>query len=215
MTKIRVTYKKGNKKPVTLEDGQPVSSNQLSDPETWVDQYGNCLFGYAILRLQDRKLAEDVVQETFLAALQARNHFMGQSSEKTWLMGILKHKILNQIRKNSRELPISYMESSLETEEFFDKMGRLKATSTEWATDPSIALEQKEFQEVLKQCLSELPSRFAIAFSLREMDGLSSEEICNVLNISESNLRVMLHRARLRLRLCLEIKWFGPKARKD
>jgi RNA polymerase sigma-70 factor (ECF subfamily) len=208
--------KKVNKKLITLEDGQPVSSNQLSDPETWVDQYGNYLFGYAILRLHDYKLAEDMVQETFLAALQARNHFLGQSSERTWLMGILKHKILDQIRKNSREFMIYDVESSVvEVEEFFDKMGRLKATSTEWTIDPSMVLEQKEFQEVLKQCLSELPSRLAIVFSLREMDGLSSEEICNMLNISKTNLRVMFHRARLQLRLCLETRWFNLRARRD
>jgi RNA polymerase sigma-70 factor (ECF subfamily) len=209
-------HKKVNKKPITLEDGPLVSPNQLSDPETWVDQYENYLFGYAVLRLRDRKLAEDMVQETFLAALGARDHFAGQSSERTWLVGILKHKILNQIRKSSREQTIDDVEFSIiEMEEFFDKMGRPKATLTEWGTDPNMVLEQKEFQEVLEQCISELPSRLATAFSLREMDELSREEICNILNISETNLRVMLHRARMQLRLCLEINWFGLKARKD
>jgi RNA polymerase sigma-70 factor (ECF subfamily) len=158
-----------------------------------------------------------MVQETFLAALDARHNFMGQSSEKTWFVGILKHKILNHIRKNSREYPIRDMEPSANwMEEFFDQNGRLKDATTEWVTDPSKVFEQNEFWEVLERCMSKLPSRLATAFLLREMDDLSSREICNVLNISRTNLRVILHRARMSLRRCLETKWFGkPKGLKN
>jgi len=198
---------------VMPEEKPPMDPNQLSDPENWVDQHGDYLFGYALLRLRDPRTAEDMVQETFLAALQARDNFAGRSSERTWLVGILKHKILNHLCRNSRERPISDVESPVDRmEEFFDDRGRLKATATEWATDPSRVFEQKEFWEVLQRCLSRLPVRLSEAFLLREMDELSSEEICNVLNVSVTNLRVMLHRARLRLRLCLELNWFGLKA---
>jgi len=191
------------------------NTNQRTDPEHWVDQHGDYLFRYALLRLRDPELAEDVVQEIFLAALQAREKFSGRSSERTWLVGILKHKIVDHIRKASRERPFSDIESSADAadtlhpmEKLFDEKGKWKVAPIEW-TGPNTVLERKEFWEVFERCLSDLPARLCDAFSLREMDGLSTEEVCNVLHVSATNFWVMLHRARMRLRRCLEINWFG------
>jgi RNA polymerase sigma-70 factor (ECF subfamily) len=186
-----------------------MDTHHLSDPEHWVDEHGDYLYRYALFRLHDAQLAEDMVQETFLAALHAQERFSGRSSEKTWLVGILKHKIADHIRKVSRERSFGDTESSIDIEEdLFDEAGKWKIAPTAWDTDPSSTLENKEFWEVLKRCLSDLPDRLSDAFSLREMDGLSTKEICKLLNVSATNLWVMLHRARMRLRRCLELNWF-------
>ena len=189
--------------------------NQLSDPDTWVDQHGDYLFGYALLRLRDRPLSEDVVQETFLAALNARKSFSGNSSERTWLVGILKNKIVDHIRKVSREHLVDDVEPYADVEEFFDQDGGWKTKPNEWMADPATVFEGKEFWEIFSGCLSVLPSRLHDAFSLRELEGLDSPEVCKVLNISATNLWVILHRARIQLRDCLEAEWFNYEKGSD
>ncbi len=160
-------------------------------------------------------VAEEVVQETFLAALRARERFAGQSSERTWLVGILKHKINDYFRKITREKPAPEGDlAERELSELFDETGRWKTPSTgpkEWM-DPSSALDRQQFWEVMKRCLGELPPRMASAFSLHEIDDMPSEEICTVLNVTKSNLWVMLHRARTHLRQCLEVNYMGRTA---
>jgi RNA polymerase sigma-70 factor (TIGR02943 family) len=186
--------------------------NQSTHPERWVDQYGDDLFRFAMFRLRDPHLAEDVVQEALLAALRNREKFSGKSSERVWLIGILKNKIVDHIRQVSRERPLSDLESSTESsEELFDPKGKWREIPPEWDTDPSTLLEQREFREVLEGCMAGLPDRLSDAFALREMDGLSSGTVCAAMKISAANLWVMLHRARMRLRRCLEINWFGLK----
>lgn len=193
-----------------------MESRSLSDPEQWVDRHGHYLFRCALLRVRDPRLAEDIVQETLLAALQSRERFAGISSERSWLVGILKHKVVDYFRKNSREGLSDEMEQPFnKSEQAFDHMGRWRgeaAAPKEWTEDPGVILERKEFWEVLARCLAELPPRMARAFSLREIDGISSEEICNVLKISPTNLWVILHRARSRLRRCLEVNCMGLRA---
>jgi RNA polymerase sigma-70 factor (ECF subfamily) len=132
------------------------------------------------------------------------------------LVGILKHKVIDHFRKNSREGPSEDVERLInEQDQSFHGRGDWKRDTTgpkEWTEDPGIILERKEFWDVLKRCVSELPPRMAHAFSLREIDNLSSEEICKALNITATNLWVMLHRARMHLRRCLEINCMGLKA---
>ena len=189
-----------------------MTDTQLTNPERWVDEYGDGLFRYAVLRLRDPEIAEDVVQETFLAALAAKERFTGQSTERTWLTGILKHKIVDHIRKASRETPLSDPVDTEETTKgFFTEKGTWRDQPADWGDDPSALLEKKEFKDILRQCLSELPGRLNDAFSLREIDGLSSKEVCKVLSVSATNLWVMLYRARMRLRKCLEMNWFEAK----
>jgi len=179
------------------------------DPAEWIDAYGDMLFRYALVRLRDQGLAEDVVQETFLSALASRQNFAGRSTERTWLVGILKHKIVDILRKRSRERPVDDFEALQDMgKEDFDETGRWRVKPASWTTDSSTLYQQKEFWEVLEACLSDLPERLAAAFSLRELEEMETKELCKVLHISPTNLWVMLHRARHRLRGCLEENWF-------
>ena len=177
---------------------------QLSNPEDWVDQHGDDLFRFALRRVNDPDLAQDPVQETFVATLEARDRFAGRSPEKGWLVGILKHKVSDHFRKTSRE---SVLDEAREDARAFDRNGNWKSDLTapkEWPSDPSRLVEQKEFWRALNRGLSELSPRMARVFRLREVDGLSTEEICGLLNISSANLWVILHRARMHLRHSLE-----------
>ncbi len=157
-----------------------------------------------------------MVQETFLAALGAREKFQARSSVRTWLIGILKHKIHDHFRKSYRDPSTSDLVSSEDpSEAFFDEKGKWKLRPITWKDDPRAVLEQREFWQTFARCMSELPRRLAEVFALRELEGLNGEEICNLTKISATNLGVMLHRARMRLRRCLEINWFIQKAEKE
>lgn len=196
-------------------DREPDEGTPSSDPEKWVEMHGDALYRFALLRLRDPKLAEDAIQETLLAALQARNRFLGQASERSWLIGILKHKVIDYFRKISRETPIEDLSRFADQMEgAFDENGHRKRDETgprEWNADPERLLERKQFWIALDRCLSNLPSRMAHVFSLREIDGVSSEQVCEALNLTASNLWVLMHRARMQLRQCLEIHFFGKE----
>lgn len=185
---------------------------QSSDPEAWLENHGDYLFRYALVRLRDKDIAGDMVQETFLAALKGKNRFKGAASERTWLVGILKHKIIDYFRRISRESPFSdLLPPGDRGEDFFDATGKWRKEFAPEADDPMEHLEKKEFWETFEACLSDLPRRLSRVFALREFEEMKGEEICNLLNISATNLSVMLYRARLRLGRCLEIKWFSGK----
>lgn len=188
----------------------------VSNPESWPDLYGDFLYRFAFLRVREASVAEEMVQETFLAALRARGSFEGQSTERSWLVGIMKHKIVDHFRKVSREIPTDDMDR-VRTEEnpdgTFDLKGHWKPDRTaplEWPDHPDVAVEQSEFWNVLKRCLGELPPRMAQVFTLREVDETSTEEICSMMKITPSNLWVLLHRSRKHLRGCLERHHFSP-----
>ncbi|TAJ09327.1 MAG: sigma-70 family RNA polymerase sigma factor [Nitrospirae bacterium] len=186
----------------------------LSDPETWPDRHGDYLFRCALLRVRDKTLAEEIVQETFLAALKARGRFAGQSSERSWLIGIMKHKIVDQFRKTVRETPTEDLDrAGFDQDQAgdFDEQGHWKLDGRApraWPDSPSLELERKQFWDVLTHCLGELPPKMARVFSLREVDELSADEVCEALKISQANLWVLLHRARRHLRRCLELHHF-------
>jgi len=183
------------------------------DPAMWVDEYGEFLYRFAVLRLRDRQLAEDAVQETFLAALQARKTFQARSSERTWLIGILKHKIFDYFRKAEKEISIDELAPGSHDPENFNSAGQWlpDRAPLAWQADPTQVLQDQEFRKVLNSCLEELPSRLAQIFVLREVEELSSKEICNLLGITENHLWVMLHRARMQLRRSLELKYFQKR----
>ncbi len=184
---------------------------QLSEPETWLAQHGDALYRYAYFRLRDRAQAEDLVQETLIAALQARQGFAGRSSERTWLIGILKNKLVDYLRKSVRERPLAEMaETESEIDALFEASAddHWKKPPADWV-NPNQALEQKQFWKILIECIEALPVRQAQVFSLCELEGLEGEEACKVMGIATTNLWVMMHRARLRLRECLENNWFG------
>jgi RNA polymerase sigma-70 factor, ECF subfamily len=212
-----------------MSEEQLVLERPTADPGAWVDRHGDYLYRYAMFRLRDAAAAEDAVQETLLAALKAYEAFAGRGSERTWLVGILKHKIADHFRRVSRESTAGGDEEgeALEQRELFMQTGEWvghwvaavhpeKAEILgphEWRATPEQLVEQGEFWEVFGRCLSPLPARIASAFTLREIDGLTSEEICDVLNIKVNNLWVMLHRARAHLRRCLELNWFKREER--
>ena len=196
---------------------EPVATPGLSDPERWAELYGDYLFKYALLRLRDAARAEDAVQETFLAALKGGKSFAGRSAEKSWLVGILKNKIYDYFRKASRETSFTDLEfySDEESERFaaegLGKGGWIHELGPREWPNPGEGLDNEAFWKAYRECASKLPKNIATVFNLREVDGVESKEICAVLNISENNLWVMLHRARMALRRCLETNWFGKK----
>lgn len=197
------------KEPSSMNEPQKEQSARAIDPELWVDRYGDYLYAFAQLRLVDRTTAEDVVQETFLSALNSMKNFRGHSSERTWLTSILKHKILDHFRKKQREkTPHDLGVPQDNVQQFFDEKGHWKEGPSKWDTNPKKLLEQKEFLRILHTCLEGLSSRVAKTFVLREIEGLNTDEICKVLNISATNCWVILHRARMLLRRCLELNWF-------
>ena len=184
----------------------------IDNPESWVDHYGDFLYRFALSRVKDPAVAEDLVQETFLAALRARESFKGRSAARTWLIAILKHKIVDYIRKKFREPPTDKIETMTDIMDAdFNDSGKWQVRPHKWAINPGKIYEQKEFFDVLYYCLAELPGRLAEAFMLREMDGLSTAEVCKILDITATNSWVMLYRARMSLRRCLENKWLGEE----
>jgi RNA polymerase sigma-70 factor (TIGR02943 family) len=179
------------------------------NPESWVDQHGDYLYSFARFRVRDQAAAEDLVQETFIAALQNHKNYKGQASERTWLTAILKNKIIDYLRKQSREQPTDDIERFLnKSENLFNAAGKWVNGPGNWSFAPSILYDKKEFWQALRKCLESLPKRLAQAFILREMDGMSHEEICKVLEISSSNSWVVLYRARMGLKKCLGTSWF-------
>lgn len=190
----------------TLSDPAP------SNPERWLDEHGDALFRFALLRVQDETTAEDLVQETLLAAWTGRDQRSGGSSERTWLIGILKNKTVDHFRKSWREQPLGDdpaedVPEEPGIDEFFTPNGQWDLRPSTWG-NPVRALEQQQFFEVLQRCMQRLSPRLAQLFVLRELHDMSNEEICKELGVSATNVWVMLYRARMGLRQCLESRWF-------
>ena len=197
-------------------DNTPIPTVEWNiDPAAWVDDHGDYLFRYALVRLRDDERAEDVVQETLLAALQHLRSYSGRATERTWLTGILKHKIVDQIRKSCKEVPFEPSDTDLsEFDPLFERPDEFQGHWSDtlsprvWNRTPEDAVRQDEFFGVLQKCMGKLPERVAHVFTLREMNELDTEEICSMLELSTSNFWVMMHRARMSLRRCIEINWF-------
>lgn len=177
----------------------------------WLNEHGDYLYRFALARLRDTHQAEDVVQETFIAAIKSTS-FAKQSSPRTWLTGILKHKIIDLMRKGAREIAASDMMSNEDAnmDEFFDAKGKWTEYPMEWDM-PDNALEQKQFLGVLQTCMDKLPKKLATLFMMRDVQETDNNEICKELNISTTNAWVMLYRARMGIRKCLEINWIGDR----
>ena len=171
------------------------------------------LVRFAALQLRDSSLAEDVVQEALLAAMQGVAQFEGRSSLKTWVFSILKRKIIDAMRGARREVSISQMSAGGDDDRDYDELFNERGF---WATEhkphrwtePEDSLEQQQFWRIFELCLDHLPVRTAQVFSMRELLGLDTDEICKELAITSSNCWVILHRARMGMRLCLEEQWF-------
>lgn len=181
-------------------------------PENWVDTYGDALYRYAMSRVRNPTVAEDLVQETFLAAIQAQQSYGGRSSELTWLTGILRHKTLDFFRKSSRakEQPLD-QEGTEDVDALFRPDGEWASPPGTWPS-PQESLERDKFWSTMQGCVAALPEAMRRSFVLREFDGLESNAVAEVLNITTNNLWVVLSRARLRLRECLQKHLFTGNA---
>lgn len=170
------------------------------------------LMRVAQLQLRDPSLSEDVVQETIVAAFAGASAFDGRSSLRTWLTGILKHKIVDAIRRKQRApVPLSTLDDEGTLEDFdalFGHLGSWTSPPADWG-DPEAALGRREFFDMLEFCLEKLPPQTGRVFMMREVMELETEEICKELSITANNLWVILYRARMALRACLEQHWFA------
>jgi RNA polymerase sigma-70 factor (ECF subfamily) len=178
----------------------------------WVEAHGDYLFNFAVGQLRSHDVAEDIVQETFLAAVKASKTFSGQSSERTWLTGILRHKIYDHLRKSCRERAVRHDPAATGDAESWDEAAVWLHEIAAESKSPSHRIELEEFRENLELALGKLPSRIAQVFQLYAVEERPNREVCAQLNISESNLWVMLHRARKQLREQLGGWWFGGAA---
>jgi RNA polymerase sigma-70 factor (ECF subfamily) len=184
------------------------AQQRLPEPAEWLSEYGDALYSYALNRLRRSHEAEEAVQETLLAALQARGEFQGRSHPLTWLIAILKRKVVDRLRAQAREVPGPGAD---DLDAWFDARGKWRKAPRRWE-DPAAALERSEFWVVVRRCLARLPGQMAEAFTLRTLDDEAAAEVCRELSISPGNLWVLLHRARLQLVRCLQVHWFDTKS---
>ncbi|QDU07149.1 sigma-70 family RNA polymerase sigma factor [Gimesia aquarii] len=185
-----------------------INCEQKLDPSEWVDAYSDYLYRYAFSRLRDVSAAEESLQETFLAGIKHQSQFQGLGSQRAWLLGILKRKIVDYIRSRSRLKQVSDHGHEAELEnQLFDESGFWRQGAKRWAVEPRRRLESEELWQIVRECLSHIPEPQADAFMLSVMEEMSTEEICAELNITQSNLWVRLHRARLHLAHCVSSHW--------
>ena len=169
------------------------------------------LLRFARSQLRNDAWAEDAVSDTLLAALEKPDAFAGASQLKTWLVGVLKHKVIDQLRRHTREATVLTTEDGEDLDEsLFDRTGHWTDKPQDWGS-PEAACGQRQFFEVLEACCEHLPAAQGRVFMMREWLELDTEEICKELQISSTNLWVLLHRARLRLRECLQQRWFAGR----
>jgi RNA polymerase sigma-70 factor (ECF subfamily) len=182
--------------------------NHKIDPNKWIDLYSDYLFNYTITRVNDRAIAQDLVSETFLAGLKSMKNFKGEASERTWLVSILKRKVIDHYRKiNSNkgkaEVRMSYNSDS-ETEG--DWLEERVADPYDKTAEDNI--ENTELADAIDNCLSKLPTKQAQIFEMKTILNYETETICNELEITASNLWVIIHRARVSMASCLQNNWF-------
>ena len=202
-----------------LEESQGVAAATLSDPQMLHSLRAQML-RFATLQLGDEQLAEDAVQEALIGALKNAAAFRGQAALKTWMFAILKNKIADTLRQKKRLGEASALMQERDGEEDLDELFTARGM---WEPDerpaawgnPQESLHQAQFWKVFELCLEGLPGHQARVFMMREYIGLESDEICSTVGISTSNLNVLMHRARLRLRECLENHWYMKKTKEQ
>ncbi|SHJ74198.1 RNA polymerase sigma-70 factor, ECF subfamily [Pseudozobellia thermophila] len=188
-------------------DHKGMAENKL-DPTTWVDAYADYLFNYAIARINDAEIAKDLVQETFLAGLKSAKNYKGDAAERTWLIAILKRKVIDYYRKsNSKkgkaEVRINYGSQTDAEGDWLEEQVADPFSNFEHSD-----IENEELGLAIQSCIEKLPKKQAQVFTMKTIQGISTEDICNELNINPSNLWVMIHRARTALMGCLNQSWF-------
>ena len=203
-TSLKAVYCVAHFGVVTMAVSGGNQGQQSMDPAQWVDHHGDALYRYAVTRLRSADAAEDVVQETFLAALRARDQYRGRGLERAWLMGICRRKVVDYVRRRNRAGVVSgEVEGRDPSEVLFDQAGHWRSDPRFLGRRPEETLEREEFWQAFRTCLAGLSQRQADVFAMRELENMTAAEICKELEISTSNLWVLLHRARLGLTRCL------------
>ncbi len=178
------------------------------DPNQWIDNYSDYLFNYTIVRVDDREIAKDLVQETFFAGLKSMKNFKGEASERTWLISILKRKIIDYYRKiNSNkgkaEVRVGYNSDSENEGEWLEER-----VADPFDINAENDMENSELGLAIHNCIGKLPEKQAIIFKMKTIQDFDTEAICNEFNITPSNLWVIIHRARTALAECMKANWF-------
>ena len=199
-------------------EASPADSPDPPDPSTWIESYGDYLYRYALMRVSNTSVAEDLVQETFLAGIKSLKNFGGRSTLKTWLTGILKFKIMDHYRKSSREKTFTQLSTFYEDEEkeHFGENGHWLSgdySPADWSAEQWENVDRQEFMTQFLQCAEKLPPKIKQVYLMREVDGIDSKEIVEKLEITPQNLWTILHRARMALRKCLQDNWSSPDKR--
>lgn len=183
-----------------------MSTHQL-DPTKWVDKYADYLFNYAIVRVNDREVANDLVSETFLAGLNSKDNFLGKAAERTWLISILKRKIIDHYRRsNSQKGQAEVRMNYSDDENSGDWLEEQVADDFDRSAEDE--MENEELRMAILECLGEINEKHAAIFKMKTIDGADTEAVCNEFNITPSNLWVIIHRARTAMAACLEKNWF-------
>jgi len=182
---------------------------EAMNAEAWLDEHGNYLYRFAMSKLHDEELASDMVQEALLAAWRGKDRFKGESSLRTWLVSILKHKIIDHIRKEIRQRKISHALEEDPTSQLFSESGEWQTNPRTWQDNPERCCDDSKFRTVLNQCLGHLPEKQRRVFELKELSDEDTETVCNACDITSTNLHVLMYRARLSLQTCLQKHWFG------
>lgn len=179
------------------------------NPEKWVEKYGDYLYNFAYGRVHSKEISEDLVQDTFIAGLKAMKSFKGKSTELTWLISILKRKVIDHYRKtsNKKEIAASEFTKPFQKEGVYAGQWIMERAPKVWKEDLDDPIHQEEFRDILALCLSHLPDKWKAVFVLKFIEEVNSDEVCKELGCTPSNLWVMLHRARLKLRECIEMEW--------
>lgn len=179
------------------------------DPAKWIDNYSDYLFRYTIIRINDHEISKDLVQETFFSGLKSAKNFEGKATERTWLISILKRKIIDHYRKkNSKkgqaEVRMNFYNDGENEGDWIEER-----VPQSWDSEVEKKIENKELQHQIDLCVDKLPKKYAMVFRMKTIQEVDTEVICKELGISSSNLWVIIHRARMQLRKCLEENWFN------
>lgn len=193
-----------------MSEGVQTTQARPADGERWLDEHGDYLYRYALSRVGRGEAAEDLVQDTLLAALQSAARFEGRSSERTWLVAILRKKLIDRLRRRRGRRPSEFAATDEWVDGLFDRTGHWKHAPGVWGGEPSATLERREFWQAFDRCRTALPERMRRVLVLRLLEDVSVEEIGEALMISAANVWTLLHRARLRLWKCLDRNGEGP-----